>query len=161
MTKEQLQNALNEATARIDEQKAKIANLETENAKLKADLLDAIPATASATFAVDKDRIALLEAENGRITAELAAAKKRIEATAGANAILEDELKEARAQQQQPAGDPADKGKIGILLGAIGKSCADHCPHHLDEAACKNCSVFKAVFSAGYQIPRPEPAQEV
>jgi len=128
MTKEQMQAALNQATAEAAELKAKIADLETQN---------------------------------GRITAELAAAKKQIEATAGANAILEDELKEARAQQQQPAGDPADKGKIGILLGAIGKSCADHCPHHLDEAACKNCSVFKAVFCAGYQIPRPEPAQEV
>lgn len=128
MTKEQMQAALNQATAEAAELKAKIADLETQN---------------------------------GRITAELAAAKKQIEATAGANAILEDELKEARAQQQPPAGDPADKGKIGILLGAIGKSCADHCPHHLDEAACKNCSVFKAVFCAGYQIPRPEPAQEV
>lgn len=128
MTKEQMQAALNQATAEAAELKAKIADLETQN---------------------------------GRITAELAAAKKQIEATASANAILEDELKEARAQQQQPAGDPDDKGKIGILLGAIGKSCADHCPHHLDEAACKNCSVFKAVFYAGYQIPRPEPAQEV
>lgn len=128
MTKEQMQAALNQATAEAAELKAKIADLETQN---------------------------------GRITAELAAAKKQIEATAGANAILEDELKEVRAQQQQPAGDPDDKGKIGILLGAIGKSCADHCPHHLDEAACKNCSVFKAVFCAGYQIPRPEPTQEV
>ena len=128
MTKEQMQAALNQATAEAAELKAKIADLETQN---------------------------------GRITAELAAAKMQIEVIAGANAILEDDLKEARAQQQQPAGDPADKGKIGILLGAIGKSCADHCPHHLDEAACKNCSVFKAVFCAGYQIPRPEPAQEV
>lgn len=128
MTKEQMQAALNQATAEAAELKAKIADLETQN---------------------------------GRITAELAAAKKQIEATASANAILEDELKEARAQQQQPAGDPDDKGKIGILLGAIGKSCADHCPHHLDEAACKNCNVFKAVFCAGYQITRPEPAQEV
>ena len=125
MTKDQMQAALNQATAEAAELKARIADLETRN---------------------------------GRITAELAAAKKQIEATAGANAILEDELKEARAQQ---TGDPADKGRIGILLAAIGTSCADHCPHHLDEAACKNCSVFKAVFCAGYQIPRPEPAQEV
>ena len=129
MTKEQMQAALNQATAEAAELKAKIADLETRN---------------------------------GRITAELAEAKKQIEATAGANAILEDELKEARAQQQQPpAGDPADKGRIGILLAAIGTSCADHCPHHLDEAACRNCSIFKSVFNAGFQIPRPAPAQEV
>lgn len=125
MTKEQMQAALNQATAEAAELKAKIADLETRN---------------------------------GRITAELAEAKKQIEATAGANAILEDELKEARAQQ---TGDPADKGRIGILLGAIGTSCADHCPHHLDEAACRNCSIFKSVFNAGFQIPRPAPAQEV
>lgn len=125
MTKEQMQAALNQATAEAAELKAKIADLETRN---------------------------------GRIAAELAEAKKQIEATAGANAILEDELKEARAQQ---TGDPADKGRIGILLGAIGTSCADHCPHHLDEAACRNCSIFKSVFNAGFQIPRPAPAQEV
>ena len=125
MTKEQMQAALNQATAEAAELKAKIAALETRN---------------------------------GQITAELAEAKKQIEATAGANAILEDELKEARAQQ---TGDPADKGRIGILLGAIGTSCADHCPHHLDEAACRNCSIFKSVFNAGFQIPRPAPAQEV
>ena len=125
MTKEQMQAALNQATAEAAELKAKIADLETRN---------------------------------GRITAELAEAKKQIEATAGANAILEDELKEARAPQ---TGDPADKGRIGILLGAIGTSCADHCPHHLDEAACRNCSIFKSVFNAGFQIPRPAPAQEV
>lgn len=125
MTKEQMQAALNQATAEAAELKAKIADLETRN---------------------------------GRITAELAEAKKQIEATAGANAILEDELKEARAQQ---TGDPADKGRIGILLGAIGTSCADHCPHHLNEAACRNCSIFKSVFNAGFQIPRPAPAQEV
>ena len=99
MTKEQLQNALNEATARIDEQKAKIADLETENAKLKAALKE--------------------------------------------------------------AGDPADKGRIGILLGAISQSCADHCPHHMDESACPNCGIYKSVFNAGYKISRPEPAQEV
>ena len=125
MTKEQMQAALNQATAEAAELKAKIADLETRN---------------------------------GRITAELAEAKKQIEATAGANAILENELKEARAQQ---TGDPADKGRIGILLGAIGTSCADHCPHHLDETACRNCSIFKSVFNAGFQIPRPAPAQEV
>ena len=125
MTKDQMQAALNQATAEAAELKARIADLETRN---------------------------------GRITAELAAAKKQIEATAGANAILEDELKEARAQQ---TGDPADKGRIGILLAAIGTSCADHCPHHLDEAACRNCSIFKSVFNAGFQIPRPAPAQEV
>lgn len=125
MTKEQMQAALNQATAEAAELKAKIADLETRN---------------------------------GRITAELAEAKKQIEAAAGANAILEDELKEARAQQ---TGDPADKGRIGILLGAIGTSCADHCPHHLDETACRNCSIFKSVFNAGFQIPRPAPAQEV
>ena len=125
MTKEQMQAALNQATAEAAELKAKIADLETRT---------------------------------GRITAELAEAKKQSEATAGANAILEDELKEARAQQ---TGDPADKGRIGILLGAIGTSCADHCPHHLDESACRNCSIFKSVFNAGFQIPRPAPAQEV
>ena len=125
MTKEQMQAALNQATAEAAELKAKIADLETRN---------------------------------GQITAELAEAKKQSEATAGANAILEDELKEARAQQ---TGDPADKGRIGILLGAIGTSCADHCPHHLDESACRNCSIFKSVFNAGFQIPRPAPAQEV
>lgn len=113
---------------------------------------------AAAEAAELKAKIADLETRNGRITAELAEAKKQIEATAGANAILEDELKEARAQQ---TGDPADKGRIGILLGAIGTSCADHCPHHLDEAACRNCSIFKSVFNAGFQIPRPAPAQEV
>ena len=113
---------------------------------------------AAAEAAELKAKIADLETQNGRIAAELAEAKKQIEATAGANAILEDELKEARAQQ---TGDPADKGRIGILLGAIGTSCADHCPHHLDEAACRNCSIFKSVFNAGFQIPRPAPAQEV
>lgn len=132
MTKEQLQTALNEATARIDEQKAKIADLETENAKLKEDLLDAIPATASATFAADKDRITELEVENAKLAAAL-----------------------------KEAGDPADKGRIGILLGAISQSCADHCPHHMDESACPNCGIYKSVFNAGYKISRPEPAQEV
>ena len=126
MTKDQMQAALNQATA--------------EAAKLKAQIAD-------------------LEKQNGRITAELAAAKKQIEAIAGANAILEDELKEARAQQQ-PAGDPADKGKIGILLGAIAESCADHCPHHQDEKACRNCGIFKSVFNAGFQIPKKISSEE-
>ena len=150
MTKEQMQETLDQATAEAAALKARNADLETAN---------------------------------GKIAAELAAAKKQIEATAGANEILEGELKECRAERDNlkaengrlaaaiedaraldNAGDQAriaDKGRLGILLGAIGKSCADHCPHHLDENACRNCSIFKMVFSAGYKITRPEPAKEV
>lgn len=143
MTKEQMQAALDQATAEAAELKAKNADLETAN---------------------------------GKIAADLAAAQKQINATAGANAILENELKECRVEldnlkaenERLTAGSDAaedqdriaDKGRIGILLGAIGAGCADHCPHHMDESACRNCGIFKAVFSAGYQIPRPEPAQE-
>lgn len=98
MTKEQLQNALNEATARIDEQKTKIGDLETENAKLVAALKE--------------------------------------------------------------AGAPADKGRIGILLGAISKSCADHCPHHMNESACQNCGIYKMLFKAGFKLAMPQKTEE-
>lgn len=53
-----------------------------------------------------------------------------------------------------------NKGAIAILLGAIAKSCLDHCPHHLDEEACRNCGINKSVFNAGFKLPKPAPAQE-
>ena len=53
-----------------------------------------------------------------------------------------------------------DRGAIAILLGAIAKSCFDHCPHHGDEDACPNCGIQRSVRNAGFQIPRPLPARE-
>lgn len=97
-----------------------------------------------------KDQMA---AELEKLKAELEAAKKQIEATAGANAILEEELKELREQKNE---NPGDNSKIGILLEAIGKSCKDHCPHHLDLNACPNCTIFKEVSAAGYKIEHKE-----
>ena len=93
-----------------------------------------------------KDQMA---AELEKLKAELEAAKKQIEATAGANAILEEELKELREQKNE---NPGDNPKIGILLEAIRKSCEDHCPHHLDLNACPNCTIYKKVSETGWKI---------
>ena len=94
---------------------------------------------------------------------KLAEAKKQIEALQaeikGKDSRI-DELERQLAAPVETESRPEDKGAIAILLSALGKSCLDHCPHHLDEEACKNCGINKSVFNAGYRLPKPAPAQE-
>lgn len=135
---------------------------------------------ANAETASAKKRIAELETENGKLSAELAAEKKSSEAKAGANAILESTLKAALAEkadlkkqieelQAKPkagAVDPENadaeenKNKIKTLVSAITASCADHCPHKLNEGACRNCNIYKMVSSAGFTLNKPQVEQE-
>ena len=105
------------------------------------------------------------------LTAEIMELKKELEAAPNADANSDGpdgrDGQDGRAETEAAARDPKAegtddlKGKIGILLGAICQSCADHCPHHMDANACQNCSIYKSVFNAGYKITRPEPAKEV
>ena len=100
-----------------------------------------------------------LAAENEELKKELEEAKK----AAAKNANLSDKSdqsdKSDSAENGAAARDPESegtddlKGKIGILLGAIAESCKDHCPHHLNPDACRNCNIRKAVFNAGFEMP--------
>ena len=108
-----------------------------------------------------QQQISELTAENEELKKELEAAKN---ADANSTEKTEKTEKTEIAGTEAAARDPEVnelKGKIGILLSAICQSCADHCPHHMNENACRNCSIYKSVFNAGYKITRPEPAKEV
>ena len=100
----------------------------------------------------------------GELNAEIVELKKELEAAKNADANS-DGSPSAKATEDKPDGRaPTEgtansqvielKGKIGILLGAIAASCKDHCPHHLDENACRNCSIYKSVFNAGFEMPK-------
>jgi DNA repair exonuclease SbcCD ATPase subunit len=105
-----------------------------------------------------------LNAEIVELKKELEDAKKAAEEakTADANSDGPDgqDGRDGRAGTEAETRDPETgavdelKGKIGILLGAIAASCKDHCPHHLDENACRNCSIYKSVFNAGFEMPK-------
>lgn len=75
------------------------------------------------------------------------------------NAELEEKLVNLANSQNQKEPEPVDdenKNKIGLLFSAVCRSCADHCPHHMDEEACKHCTIHKLVDMAGFQITKPE-----
>lgn len=95
---------------------------------------------------------------------KLAEAKKQIETLKveikGKDSRIDELERQLAAPVETPANRPEDKAAIAILLGAIAKSCLDHCPHHRDEDACRNCGINKSVFNAGFQLPKPAPAQE-
>ena len=102
-----------------------------------------------------------LQQQISELTAENEELKKELEAAKNADARTETEKTE-KTEKTEIAGTEAAardpevnelKGKIGILLGAIAASCKDHCPHHLNAQACRNCNIRKSVFNAGFNMP--------
>lgn len=47
-----------------------------------------------------------------------------------------------KRELENPTGSDAET-KIGKLLEIIEISCKDHCPHHRQEEACRNCEIKK------------------
>ena len=87
-----------------------------------------------------KEKVAELEKVNGKLAVELKDAQQQISATANAK--------------------PEDGGKIKVLYQALCRSCKDHCPHHLAEGACKNCTIHQICAAAGIQIGAPDAEPE-
>lgn len=118
--------------------------------------------SSGAENAALKKKVAELETANGKLAAELKDAQQQISATAGSNAILEGDLKEAAAKIKELSANakPEDGGKIEALYQALCRSCKDHCPHHLAEGACKNCTIHQICAAAGIQIGDPDAEPE-
>lgn len=74
--------------------------------------------------------------------AALTAAEKKI-------GDLEKEITALKAAQPD-AG--AEKTETAITL--LKMSCADHCPHHADKNACKNCTIFQTAAAAGIDLTK-------
>jgi chromosome segregation ATPase len=138
--KEEIQKELEMRKQENKDLQKHIGELIAENEELKKELEEAKKAAEEAKTRTETDR-------NGseRIGTE----------NADGGAETRDPEAEDAANGQADGQDIELKGKIGILLGAIAESCKDHCPHHLNPDACKNCSIKKAVFNAGFDMPKP------
>lgn len=147
MTKEQMQAAMEKANAEAATAKKRIAELETQNGKLSAEL-DAEKKNSEAKAGTN----AILEHDLNAARNENAELKKQIEhlqAQAAATGAVDSG--DAKKQLDFYRGlAESGKNKVAFLLAELSNSCTDHCPHGGKNEACRNCGIYKRITAAGF-----------
>lgn len=127
MTKEQMQEAMDQIAAENTTLKQKVSELETKLQQAGAEL------------------------DNAGETIDCL--KKQITEPKTTPSPAPDDYTRQLELYRTQAESGAEK--IKVLLAALQAGCADHCPHHAAPDACRNCSIGRQITAAGFTIQPP------